>query len=170
MQQRKCTKCGRNIVEGALFCAFCGLKLTEPEAPSPVKFFKASSPVNAFKPVKDSPDDEVKVSDENEAPAFYDYDDDRNPDGTVRLVGPSVIPPTGKTVKKGEMTLTSREMEKGVAKIIDFGTGKRFEIIFPAGLHEGDTIVVTDTGLKDEKTGAECEIRLRIHSTRLHRR
>lgn len=155
MQQKTCTKCGGSIVEGAMFCAFCGAKLTVPDVP------EAPAPANAFKPVKDSPEDIAEVY------AAEPDKDDRNYDGTVKLVGPSVIPPTGKTVKKGELTLTPREMEKGAARIIDFGTGKRFEVIFPAGIHEGDTVIVTDTGLKDGKTGAECEIRLRIHSTSL---
>ena len=86
-------------------------------------------------------------------------------EGTVMLVGPGTLPPGGVSVKKGEIALDAREMEKGVTKILDFGTGKRFEVIFPSGLRAGDTVVVKGTGIRDELNGATCEIRLKIRAS-----
>ena len=65
-----------------------------------------------------------------------------------------------KPIKRGNLTLSFEEMLRGCTKVIDFGTGKRFEIVIPTGLSPGDVIKVEGTGIIDPDSGNECEIEL----------
>ena len=127
----------------------------EPE-PMPELVHSETIPLPVGKVMFEEGDREVGIND----PMFDMYNG--RGEGTVVLVGPGTLPPGGIAIKKGTMQLTADEMKKGVTKILDFGTGKRFEVIFPEGLREGDTVVVKGTGIKDERSGADCEIKLSI--------
>ncbi len=93
--------------------------------------------------------------------AMFDMYNDMG-EGTVILVGQDRARPGEKIEKNGKLPLNDHEMKKGIVKILDFGTGQRFEVAVPAGVREGDSLLITDTGLKDQRTGAECNIRVRI--------
>ncbi len=63
--------------------------------------------------------------------------------------------------RKANITLSSEEMLTGCNKILDFGTGKKYEVIVPGGLLPGDIIRVKDTGIVDPDTGKNCDIELK---------
>ena len=65
-----------------------------------------------------------------------------------------------KVTKKGTIGLSIEEMLRGCSKVVDFGTGKRYEIVIPAGLTPGDVIIVENTGILDRETGGICSIEL----------
>ena len=83
-------------------------------------------------------------------------------EGTVFLMGQNRAHTDEIAEKNGFINLSDSEMQKGVVRIVDFGTGDRFEIVIPAGVREGDSLLITDTGLRDQRTGALCNIRVRI--------
>ena len=252
MRQKFCINCGEKIIEGARFCAFCGVKLilpeTEPvEKPEPVvipepepEAVPEPEPVVVPEPVPEpepvaepepepepepvaEPEPEAEpvlepiavpelepepepepepvaapepavvpepepepvpesVAEPEPAPqpapggavyfsnmerevdvndAMFDMYNDMG-EGTVILVSQDRVRPGEKIVKNGVLPLNDHEMKKGIVKILDFGTGQRFEVAVPAGVREGDSLLITDTGLKDPRTGAECNIRVRI--------
>ena len=108
---------------------------------------------------EEEPDDDIDPFRE----AFFDLYDNKS-EGTLILVDQSHARPGDKLEKNGVLYLDSREMERGVVKILDFGTGDRFEVTVPAGVREGDRLLIQGTGIKDHTTGADCEIILRIVS------
>ena len=85
-----------------------------------------------------------------------------NPEGTVLLGGTGQKLQTGITLKKATLALSLEDMLRGCTKVIDFGTGKKYELDIPAGLSPGDVIEVKDTGITDNDTGADCNIELTI--------
>lgn len=69
---------------------------------------------------------------------------------------------TEPALRKGNLTLNLEEMLRGCKKVVDFGSGIRYEIIIPAGLSPGDTVKVSNTGIIDPDSGDECEIELTL--------
>lgn len=63
-------------------------------------------------------------------------------------------------VAKAEISLSLDEMLRGCTKVVDFGTGKKFEIAVPGGLTPGDTLVIEGTGIAEPETGLEYRIEL----------
>jgi hypothetical protein len=53
-------------------------------------------------------------------------------------------------------------MLEGCSKVVDFGTGKKYELSIPAGLSPGDTITVESESLIDGNTGRPCTIELNV--------
>ena len=269
MRQRFCIKCGEKIIEGALFCAYCGAKLLVPEVEEPVVTAKPEpEPIPEPEPVIEEPvymaepepipepepepepviEEPVYVPEPEPEPVIeepvymaepepipepepvieepvyvpepepvieepvyvpepepipeavpviaepaaepahepaeaapegevhFDNNIDKKVDindnmfdmynglneGTVFLVGQHSAHPGTVKEKNGIFYLSDSEMQKGVVRIVDFGTGERFEITIPAGVREGDCLLITDTGLRDHATGSACNIRLRI--------
>ena len=66
------------------------------------------------------------------------------------------------SVKKGELSLSLSELLEGCRKVVDFGTGKKYELSIPAGLSPGDTVAVESESLIDSDTGKPCRIELSI--------
>ena len=83
-----------------------------------------------------------------------------NPEGTVILGGVGQNIPLKSPVKRGTLVLSFEEMLRGCSKVVDFGTGKRYEISIPPGLNPSDVIKVTGTGIIDPGSGMEYEIEL----------
>lgn len=83
-----------------------------------------------------------------------------NPEGTVILGGIGQPKQNVKATKKGSLVLSFEEMLRGCTKIVDFGTGKKYEIVIPQGLSPGNVIKIVDTGIIDSDTGNECDIEL----------
>lgn len=81
-------------------------------------------------------------------------------EGTVILGGLGQIPQNEIPVKKGKIMLDLDDMLRGGTKVVDFGTGRKFEITIPAGISPGEVIKVINTGIIDPDTGMECEIEL----------
>lgn len=164
MQPKFCTKCGNTLKEGDKFCRKCGAPIKIPGAAVPAAPAAPARPAApAAPPVRPKANipsyDEVKrrldrpVNNQQ----FAEYD---NPEGTVLLGGASVSPGMGNTVKKASITLSLEEMLRGCSKVVDFGTGKRYELIIPAGLSPGDKIIVDNTGITDPESGALCDFEL----------
>ena len=83
-----------------------------------------------------------------------------NPEGTVILGGLGQVMPNVKATKKGSLVLSFEDMLRGCTKVVDFGTGKKYEIVIPQGLLPGNVIKIVDTGIIDSDTGNECDIEL----------
>ena len=81
-----------------------------------------------------------------------------SPVGMPEEESPQVI--SEKEIKKGKLQLSLDEMLRGGRKVLDFGTGKKYEIIIPAGLTPGDVIQIKDAGIIDPDSGRECEVEL----------
>ena len=137
MQPKFCTMCGNTLREGDKFCRKCG-------AP-------------------------VKQIERNQAPApgaqavgqtASGYAMNESHEGTVLLGDVNSMRTAEKKVKKADISFSFDEMLRGCSKVVDFGTGKRYELNIPAGLTPGDTIVVENTGIMDRDTGNECVIEL----------
>lgn len=66
------------------------------------------------------------------------------------------------SVKKADLCLPLSELLEGCRKVVDFGTGKKYELNIPAGLSPGDTVTVESENLIDGETGKPCTIELTI--------
>ena len=93
--------------------------------------------------------------------ALFDLYNDSS-EGTVYLVGQNGAGQSSGAEKTGTLKLSMNEMRNGAVKILDFGTGQRFEVVVPTGVCAGDWLLVKGTGLRDQTTGQECDIRIRI--------
>ena len=162
MQAKFCTKCGNALKENDKFCRKCG---------APVKVFNAGTapqanvqPQRQAAPQQFQPQRQTQVQPQRRTPAPMPragaYAANENPEGTVMLGDLNRIQRGGKTTKKGTIGLSIEEMLRGCSKVVDFGTGKRYEIVIPAGLTPGDVIVVENTGIVDRETGGICDIEL----------
>ena len=141
MQPKFCNKCGNALKEGDKFCRRCGAPVRQAQAPAPAP----------QAPAQPAPQTMAM-------PGGYDIKE--NPEGTVLLGDINKVNKGTKTVKKAELALSIDEMLRGCSKVVDFGTGKRFELSIPPGLTPGDTIVVENTGIVDKVTGSECDFEL----------
>lgn len=155
MQASFCKSCGSQLKDGARFCSKCGTPVDMPDTP------------------KDNHIPETPIFSEP-LPGLRRNLMSDNPEGTVLLggTGPSLNEKTDilggarkssdafSSVRKAELRLSFTEMLRGCSKVIDFGTGRRYEIVIPAGLNPGDVIKVKDTGIIDPESLRECEIEL----------
>ena len=156
MQPKFCSKCGNQLNEGDNFCRKCGAPI------------KASGPAQqvaaANKPAPNIPSYREVEERFSRAGAGMHASAAENPEGTVLLAGPSARPGNpadrGKTARKADIPLSFEEMLRGCSKVVDFGTGAKFELNIPAGLSPGDRIAVKNTGISDPDTGKECNIEL----------
>ena len=85
-----------------------------------------------------------------------------NPEGTVLLGGMNKVRFDSPAVRKADLHLSLNEMLEGCSKVVDFGTGKKYELSIPAGLSPGDTITVESESLIDGDTGRPCTIELSV--------
>ena len=134
---RFCTKCGNALKDGDKFCRKCG---------APVKTIDTVSPAGP-----------VQRDHINASPAPFE-----NPEGTVLLGNMSNAQYGGPAVKKAEIRLTLSELLEGCTKVVDFGTGKKFELSIPPGLTPEDVITVEHSELIDSVTGKPCRIELTV--------
>ena len=132
-----CTKCSSALTEGDKFCRKCG---------APVRIINAGSQGG---PVQSQPRDA--------APSPFD-----NPEGTVLLGNMGNVQYGGPVVKKAEMRFSLNELLEGCTKVVDFGTGKKFELSLPPGLSPNDIITVEHSELIDSDTGRPCKIELTV--------
>ncbi len=132
MQPRFCRNCGNALREGDKFCRKCGTAARMTAADTP-------EPQAADASVRD------KV----------------NPEGTTLLVNNGRLS-GGEEFIKGSITIPLGDMLGGCTRIVDFGTGKKYEIRIPAGLMPGDSVIVRDTGIMDPGTGQLKDIELTI--------
>lgn len=152
MQPKFCSKCGNLLKEGDKFCRKCGAPIVTLGAPSGNAAPNRSTPnIPSFSDV------EEKL---NRSGSGMQASEPYNPEGTVLLGGPSVTSDRSKSLKKADITLSFEDMLRGCSKVVDFGTGQKFELVIPAGLSPGDTIIVKDTGIVDPGTGKTCDIEL----------
>ena len=138
MQPKFCNKCGNALKEGDRFCRSCGAPVRQIQRPAPEQRAEKKVP----------------------QPAGGAYAAKENPEGTVILGDINKVNNAPKLVKRAEIVLTINEMLCGCSKVVDFGTGKRFEIIIPPGLTPGDRIMVENTGITDKESGRECDFEL----------
>ena len=157
MQAKFCSKCGTPIDEGHKFCRKCGTPVKSMAAPS------QQMPA-AGRPAPDIPSYQEIEARLNSAGAGRNEPSDYNPEGTVLLGGPGSVSSApsayGNVKRKAEIRLSFEDMLRGCSKVVDFGTGTKFELAIPAGLSPGDKIEVRNTGITDPDTGRECSIEL----------
>ena len=60
------------------------------------------------------------------------------------------------------MRFSLNELLEGCTKVVDFGTGKKFELSLPPGLSPNDIIMVEHSELIDSDTGRPCKIELTV--------
>ena len=137
MMPKFCTKCGNPLIEGDKFCRKCG------------------TPVAVREEVPAAP--QAPAAQWNNAPAAGE-----NPEGTVLWA--DILTPLSdkKSVISAEIRLPLGDVLRGCTRILDFGTGEKFEVVIPPGLSPGDVLVVQDTGIKNPDTGEPCDFELRI--------
>lgn len=157
MQAKFCSKCGNALNEGDKFCRKCG---------APVK-----SAMNTSQQRIDSGSQSLNI------PSYQEFEtrlnrvgmgesglSEYNPESTVLLGGPSISKRTpssqDKSIRKAEISLSFEDMLRGCSKVVDFGSGAKYELSIPAGLSPGDIIEVRNTGITDPDTGRECSIEL----------
>lgn len=131
-----CSKCGNPLQENDKFCRKCG---------APVRTIAPEPQVQRPAPSYDIPSN--------------DFD---NPEGTVLLGGMNKVRFDSPAVRKADLHLSLNEMLEGCSKVVDFGTGKKYELSIPAGLSPGDTITVESESLIDGDTGRPCTIELSV--------
>lgn len=153
MQAKFCSKCGNNLKEGDKFCRKCGapIKTIGEVSQSPTAASQVNANIPSYKEVEKRFNN---LNNSNQDESAY------NPEGTVLLAGPSTTSGREGTVKKAQITLSLEEMLSGCSKVVDFGTGKRYEILIPSGLSPGDKIIVKNTGIVDPDMGGQCDIEL----------
>ena len=147
MQGRFCSKCGNTIKDGDKFCRRCGSPV---KIPSP----KPQSGIPSYEEIKkrfESPQSSANKS---------VFENEESLEGTVLLWGASDANRARKKEIKAKLNLSFDEMLRGCRKVVDFGTGKRYEINIPAGLSPGDTVIVNNTGIIDQNTAEVCTIEL----------
>ena len=159
MQQMFCIRCGNRLIEGDSFCRKCGTKISMPAAGP------QSEPVRQENRIKIPSYESIKEKfDSPEVPVGAEMKD--NPEGTVLLAGPGSMSGSFSAGmsnrRKAEIRLSFEELLRGCSKVVDFGTGTRYELEIPAGMSPGDTIIVQDTGIIDRDTGMGCEIELTV--------
>ena len=134
MQSNFCRNCGNVLREGDKFCRRCGTQVRKTAA------------------------------DEPKAPVFYSSEGNKaNPEGTTLLVNNGPVSGGGEEFLKGSIRIALGDMLGGCTRIVDFGTGTKYEICIPAGLMPGDSVIVRDTGIRDPKTGQLRDIELTIN-------
>lgn len=154
MQLVFCPKCGNPAREGDKFCRKCGTPLKAAVAPAGSEAAPARS--NANIPSYNEVAERFNKANNTKDEALH------NPDGTVLLGEASINPDHGSCVKQAQIILSLGEVLSGCSKVVDFGTGKRYEILIPSGLSPGDKIVVKNTGIVDPAAGIPCDIELTV--------
>ena len=134
MQPSFCTKCGHTLREGDKFCRKCGTQVRRAAATAPAQ----------------------------KAPSGSDYAGLEKPEGTVFLGDLNRANHRGSSVRKASISLSLNEMLEGCSKVVDFGTGRRYELNIPPGLKPNSTITVKSPSLIDEATGMPCRIELTV--------
>lgn len=168
MQPKFCNKCGNPLSPGDKHCRKCGapVKIRSDRNNSGVNTAgrNAASAVNIPKNTASIPSfEEVASRFNNQAKQSQQPDTDYgNPEGTVLLAGPTPGARRENESRKAAIMLSLDELLRGCTKVVDFGTGDRYELNIPAGLSPGNRIIVKDTGIKDPDTGDECEFDLTI--------
>lgn len=167
MQVRFCSKCGNAIKDGDKFCRKCGAPVRMPGAAGTQR--SASQPVQPMtspvsKPHANIPSyEEIKKRFDNPGGGSYNpFEDTESREGTVLLWGASDSGQGARKDIRANLTLSLDEMLRGCSKVVDFGTGKRYEISIPAGLSPGDKVIVNNTGIVDPATSAPCKIELTL--------
>ena len=178
MQQKFCTKCGNPLIEGDRFCRKCGTpipgKTAAPVPPAAPEQSQAPEPLrapelsrapeqftgNTYEPVYEQP--KPFAAGMNSYEHVPQHQGDNNPEGTTLLV--DTLPQQGgqNPVIRAEIRLSLGDVLRGCTKVLDFGTGEKFEVSIPAGLSPGDVLVVKDTGINDPATGMPCDFELTI--------
>ena len=131
---RFCTKCGNALREKDRFCRKCGAQVRA-ISPEPSAFGAAPS---------------------------YNADGNAGPSGSILPGGTGMADPEDTSVRKATIVLTLSEMLEGCSKVVDFGTGKKYELTIPAGLAPDDVVTVEDQSLVDGDTGKPCRIELSL--------
>lgn len=153
MQPKFCSKCGNPLKEGDKFCRKCGTPIKNVSAP-------AQSSASQTRPAANIPSYREVEERFNNVNSNKQNEVAYNPEGTVLLAGPSTTSGRESTLKHAQITLSLEEMLSGCSKVVDFGTGKRYEILIPSGLSPGDKILVKNTGITDPDVGGQCDIEL----------
>lgn len=141
-----CNKCGNPLKDKDKFCRKCGEPVGQTVAaghanPNPAKAVAVPSEAAAPRP-----DNTFAMN--------------KNSEGTVLLEGLAGGSRAEESVAKADIVLSLDEMLRGCSKVVDFGSGKRFEIIIPAGITPGDMLVLDGSGIIDQETGLEYRIEL----------
>lgn len=166
MQPKFCIRCGNSLIEGDSFCRKCGAKVTAPPSgaqstpPAPPQ----KTPAQTGSKMNIPSYEEVRDSFMQPAVKAEPQPED-NPEGTVLLGGPGSVSGSFGGMdnrRRAELKLSFEELLRGCSKVVDFGTGTRYELEIPAGLSPGDTILVENTGIVDSETGMGCEIELTL--------
>lgn len=152
MQPKFCSRCGNALKERDNFCRKCGAPVMSPSANAANQAQQNKSKINI------PSYDEIKNR-FNKSKADDRLIPEDNHEGTV-LIGGKGRGRIDPSVKRGTLHLTMEEILRGCTKVIDFGTGIRYEVEIPAGLSPGNTIIVKDTGITDRDTGIVCDIEL----------
>ena len=150
MQPKFCTKCGNPLKGGDKFCRRCG---------APVKKTGLSSDFDSA-----NNNNSPYYSQSRDMFGQYDLSQNNrdNPEGTVLLGGVSSSIRRKESCRKAKIGLALDEMLRGGTKVVDFGTGKKYELQIPAGLSPGKILVVSDTGIIDPDTGTACVFELTV--------
>lgn len=154
MQPRFCSKCGNALKDRDNFCRKCGASVLQmgAGAPNPPKQKKMNANIPSYNEIRSRFN---RKNDSAGSPLGRHEE-------TV-LIGSSGNFARGTSNhKKGKLYLSVEDMLRGSSKVIDFGTGKRYEVEIPAGLSPGDSIIVKDTGITDRDTGVLCDIELEL--------
>lgn len=141
-----CSQCGSPLRETDKFCRKCG---------AAVRLQSQATQTQSQPPQTQSPAPSYSAPSAPAAPF-------ENPEGTVLLGNMKKADPESPSVKKAEIHLSLNEMLEGCSKVVDFGTGKKYELSIPAGLSPEDMITVEPPGLVDSDTGRPCKIELTV--------
>lgn len=174
MYPKFCNKCGNPLIEGDKFCRSCGEPVVVrnaapvPPAPEQNRYSMPAAPAAPAQMGTPNIPSYEEVAARFNAPDMARYDQPQqyappeNPEGTVSMV--NMMPQQGglNSVIKAEIKLPLSDVLRGCTKVLDFGTGEKFEVAIPAGLSPGDVVLVTDTGIKNPETGETCDFELRI--------
>lgn len=159
MQPKFCTKCGNTLIQGDNFCRKCGEPIrTKGESPAGLSGPEAYN-AQVVRPKVNIPGF-AEVKSRLDRPGNYKQIIKNNNEETVLLGSGSAAPGMGNAVKKATIKLSFEEMLRGCSKVVDFGTGKRYELVIPSGLSPGDRIIVDNTGITDPETGTLCDFEL----------
>lgn len=158
MQPKFCIRCGSPLIEGDSFCRKCGTRISMPGAvPQQGPAYESSkAKIPGYKEIKARFTGSAETGEPEKK---------EDPEGTMLLGGPGSM--SGSfggmgSKRKAELRLSFEELLRGCSKVVDFGTGTRYELEIPSGLSPGDRILVEDTGIIDNDTGMGCEIELTL--------
>ncbi|MBR3200940.1 MAG: zinc-ribbon domain-containing protein [Mogibacterium sp.] len=164
MQARFCSKCGNTIKDGDKFCRKCGSPVRMPgsAAPNRQAMQQVEAPAAQVSRAQANIPSYEEIKKRLNAPNNNVYESDDSHEGTVLLWGANDAGQQRRKDLQANLTLSLDEMLRGCRKVVDFGTGKRYEINIPAGLSPGDKVIVRNTGITDDTTAEACNIELTL--------